>query len=247
MSKSVQFSKKNENQDCVHFSRNEKNCLPSSSILYSRENLEEKIDRLVSSKYPFPNIQQSKQICKKIQSIKNLQDTILFLEKEKVRVDSYIYHQMLPKKAPWSCTKKLFQSIPDADKNVHLSTSFIKLAGRNGDFKAAKIVFEETKALNIANAFTYNLFIDAAGKNGDLKAATQAFEEAKSLEIADVITYSSFIDAAGKKGDLKAATESFNEAKSLKIANTITYNSFIDVAGKNGNLEAATKVFMEAK
>ncbi|HEU64717.1 MAG TPA: hypothetical protein ENH96_04955, partial [Chlamydiae bacterium] len=86
--------------------------------------------------------------------------------------------------------------------NVVTYSSFINAAGKNGEFREAKVAFEEAKSNRLADFVTYSSFIDAAGKNGKFLEAKVAFEEAKSNRLADFVTYNIYINVlyiSGKK------------------------------------------------
>nr|NGX40634.1 hypothetical protein [Candidatus Anoxychlamydiales bacterium] len=132
--------------------------------------------------------------------------------------------------------------------NVVTYSSFINAAGKNGEFREAKVAFEEAKSNRLADFVTYSSFIDAAGKNGEFREAKDAFEEAKSNRLADFVTYSSFIDAAGKNGKFLEAKVAFEEAKSNRLADFVTYNIYINVLYISGkkireNLDLSKEIF----
>ena len=206
------------------------------------------IKQLGSSACHSPKAYESDEVCDQITSdAHNLDEAVIIPKKVGVRANSNIYKAMLKKEAPWSCIKKLFQSIPQKEMSIDIVVLFIKLAGKHRDLETAKKVFEETKLLNNFYDCTYSSLIYAAGQAGDLKTVIEIFNEVKSLKLTNEKTYVYFIEAVGKCGNMELATEAFNEAKSLGIANLYTYLRFIEAAVKNENNEAATEAFNEAK
>lgn len=207
------------------------------------------IDQLVSSQYPQPWPQESDEMINRIVKAKDLDEAISIFKKFRWRADSQNYKALLKKKAPWPCIKKLFQSIrPTEELCIGIVQLFIRLAGRNGDFMAAKEAFESTKALNLTHDFTYACLIYAAGQVGDLKTATEIFNEVKSRGIENVFTYACLMSAAGKNGNLKMVTEIFNEGKSRNFWDRVfIYLQFVELALNNGDFETAKVIFDEAK
>ena len=219
-----------------------------NDIIQEIPNLNKEIDELTSSTLPLPTKEKAENFIKLIKNTKKMSDAISILKKEKVRGCAYIYQHLLDKEAFWSCKKKLFQSIPKDSRNPQIIALFIRLAGENRDFKAAKKVYEETNARDRFNGyFTYCNFIYAAGEVGNLDAAIEAFNQAKKLDFDNVSTYRSFIVAAGKNGNMKVAAEAFKESKYKVGRHIFIYLSFIDMAINNDDVKTATRVLEEAK
>ena len=145
--------------------------------------------------------------------------------------------------------------------DMSLYKSLIKVAGKNGDMKLAKKLFDETcfhydsvkvndsiyQAANESMKDICNTLIKVASDRKDLQSATDAFVHAALYNIIDLPILHNFMQVAGKNGSLIDAVYAFNRAKSDNLANIETYKIFIEVAKLNRAIDAAIKAENEAK
>ncbi|WP_162790174.1 MULTISPECIES: hypothetical protein [Francisella] len=196
--------------------------------------------------YSNQNKGKYKKLSQTLKTKRSLNDINKFL-RHNPNIDLVIANQLLHKLSfiSYKDCKSLFQLIKYPDKYTY--NTFIKAAGRNGEFKLAIQTFNDAKQKKQVNVVTYASFIDTAGKNGEFEQALQAFEEAKDYELANAVTYASFIDAAGRNGEFKQALQAFNDAKRYKLADAVTYASFINAAGKMVSLNKHYKHLMKLR
>ncbi len=192
----------------------------------------------------------------KLSMARSLGEGLYILEKEGVKVSSYILKKLLELQAPWQSKIRVFAFAPKESLHICNFCLFIRLAGKAKDCKSAQIVFEEGMKRNFPTEIQEPIqqkdslaghFLMVAAKCRRMDLARIVYNDAKRDGYLGDNVISSYIQAEGKYGDFEKAQRVYEEASGKEDAKATLYAYFLIGAFKNRKVDAAEQAFRRAK